>query len=292
MSTHYEKLTSCLIRSKPRSRMDEYSLQRLDIDSLKQVIADKVHNGKLICRDRRYKVIMIGASGVGKTSLVWRFVRDRFDETSSSTIGAAFCAKSIDSAAGKITLDIWDTAGQERYDSLVPMYYRDAQIIFIVFDLTDTNSLDRAIRWIGDLEYGGAASVSSIRNVNLILIGNKADCENSSHQDSRAKKFCEEHNAKTGDGEDKTIDGKKNLHFLHYVTTSAKQSVNVTETFCGAIAHIIDLEVPGSMDETLVNDDGLNLMSESSSGWGCGTFLSSINPMRLVWNPPIKDRDR
>ena len=82
------------------------------------------------------KVVLLGESAVGKTSLATRFVNNQFSEFEESTIGAAFLSKALTINNKTIKFEIWDTAGQERYQSLAPMYYRGAKVGIIVFDLT------------------------------------------------------------------------------------------------------------------------------------------------------------
>ena len=87
---------------------------------------------------KSYKLVFLGDSSVGKSSLSTRYVRKDFYEFQEPTIGfKAFLSKNIDS---KSKLDIWDTAGQERYRSLAPMYYRGAHGAFIVYDVTNSDS--------------------------------------------------------------------------------------------------------------------------------------------------------
>ena len=93
---------------------------------------------------KRYKVAILGDLSVGKSSIITRFVHDKFEDFVSSTIGAAFISKKITIDDKIIKLDFWDTAGQERYRSLIPMYYRDAAVVIIVYDITSMDSFDNA----------------------------------------------------------------------------------------------------------------------------------------------------
>jgi Ras-related protein Rab-7A len=89
------------------------------------------------------KIVAIGDSGVGKTSLIQMFEHSRFTENFKPTIGADFSNKEIKMADGKIvTLQIWDTAGQERYQSLGTAFYRGADCAFLVYDITNQNSFE------------------------------------------------------------------------------------------------------------------------------------------------------
>lgn len=107
-------------------------------------------------RMRCEKVVMLGATETGKTSIVQRFLRGTFKESSEATIGAAFFTKNISVDGQTIKLDIWDTGGQERYRSLAPMYYRDARAAIIVFDVTKSDSTSQAEEWVKEFEQSGS----------------------------------------------------------------------------------------------------------------------------------------
>lgn len=124
-----------------------------------------------------YKVVVLGESSVGKTSLVHRFTSNRFDSRTSNTIGAAFTTKvhsSPNKPDKKINLEIWDTAGQERYRSLTPMYYRNAKTALVCFDMNNVEStLDTARFWIQQLELNNSSSTEN--KIEIRLVGTKAD---------------------------------------------------------------------------------------------------------------------
>eukprot|EP01127_Copromyxa_protea_P003274 TRINITY_DN1310_c0_g1_i6.p1 TRINITY_DN1310_c0_g1~~TRINITY_DN1310_c0_g1_i6.p1 ORF type:complete len:141 (-),score=17.42 TRINITY_DN1310_c0_g1_i6:474-896(-) len=94
------------------------------------------------------KVVLLGSSGVGKTSIVIRYVQSAFAADQQATIGASFWTKRLHFVDNSITLQIWDTAGQERYRSITPMYYRGAQAAILVFDVTNIESFENAQSWI------------------------------------------------------------------------------------------------------------------------------------------------
>lgn len=101
-----------------------------------------------------------------------RFSKDEFFEFQEPTIGAAFVKQSVDLPDGsKVRFEIWDTAGQERYRSLAPMYYRDASVALVVYDITTPESYRGAQSWVKELERRGEAGVI------IALAGNKADLE-------------------------------------------------------------------------------------------------------------------
>ena len=102
---------------------------------------------------RDAKLVILGASGVGKTCIGLRFVKDTFVSYSATTIGAAFLVKEIavPPSHQRITLQIWDTAGQERFRSMAPLYYRGAVAAILVFSLVDAASFDKLKAWVREL---------------------------------------------------------------------------------------------------------------------------------------------
>ncbi|NVM27913.1 MAG: GTP-binding protein [Candidatus Helarchaeota archaeon] len=118
----------------------------------------------------RYKVVLFGDIGVGKTSLVIRFINDKFDENLVSTIGYNVYEKSLIYNECLISLMIFDFGGQERFANLRRYYARGANAAFIVFDLTSQKSFENLIKWKNDL-FGFTGEIP------FIVIGNKADLE-------------------------------------------------------------------------------------------------------------------
>ena len=98
------------------------------------------------------KILIIGESGVGKSSLMLRFVDDVFDPELPATIGVDFRVTSMNLDGNIVKLAIWDTAGQERFRTLTPSYYRGAQGIIFVYDVTNRATLDRLDHWLTETE--------------------------------------------------------------------------------------------------------------------------------------------
>ncbi|KAI5961404.1 YPT52 [Candida pseudojiufengensis] len=124
-------------------------------------------------RFAQFKLVLLGESAVGKSSIVHRFVKNTFDDLRESTIGAAFLTQSITIPESQTTIkfEIWDTAGQERYKSLAPMYYRNANAALCVYDITSSNSFKKAQDWIKELKKQAPEGII------IALVGNKSDLE-------------------------------------------------------------------------------------------------------------------
>ena len=118
-----------------------------------------------------YKLVLLGDSSVGKSSLASYFISKQFYEFQEPTIGAAFISKQITIENKTINIEIWDTAGQERYKSLAPMYYRGAEGAIIVYDITQKDSFEGAKNWLDEIKMKGP------EHCEIILVGNKLDLE-------------------------------------------------------------------------------------------------------------------
>ncbi|KAJ1416552.1 small GTPase superfamily, partial [Ochromonadaceae sp. CCMP2298] len=121
--------------------------------------------------DMQIKLLMIGDSGVGKTCLLLRYANDSFSPTFITTIGIDFKIKNIQLDGKRIKLQIWDTAGQERFRTITTSYFRGAQGILLVYDVTDRNSFISIRNWVAQIQMHADV------NVNKILIGNKCDVQ-------------------------------------------------------------------------------------------------------------------
>jgi len=115
-----------------------------------------------------FKIVFLGKSGVGKTSITLRFCRDTFTDGTEATIGASFLTKMMTVNERQIKFEMWDTAGQERYRALAPMYYRNADAAVLVYDLTDSESFTSLQSWYQELQ-------KNVPNCIIILAGNKLD---------------------------------------------------------------------------------------------------------------------
>jgi len=116
------------------------------------------------------KILIIGESAVGKSSLLIRFTDDTFDPDIGPTIGVDFKVKTLDVDGNKTKLAIWDTAGQERFRTLTPSYYRGAQGIILVYDVTSKDTFNKLEAWLSECD-----TYTTKRDVVKMLVGNKID---------------------------------------------------------------------------------------------------------------------
>ena len=156
-----------------------------------------------------FKIILIGNSGVGKSSILQRYIQKVFDENYSCTIGVDFFMKSLNIGEKSIKLQLWDTAGTEKFRSITTGYYRGANAAFVVFDLTSKKSFNALNEWIQN--YYKYSNPDSEKNV--VLIGNKSDLiEEREITEEEINNFVKDNNIK-------------------YFETSAKDGKNVDECF-------------------------------------------------------------
>ncbi|EOQ99677.1 Ras-related protein Rab-5A [Wallemia ichthyophaga EXF-994] len=123
-----------------------------------------------------FKLVLLGESAVGKSSIVMRYVNNQFSDDRESTIGAAFLTQHMKVGEDTIKFEIWDTAGQERFVCLAPMYYRNAHAALVVYSLDSKDSFDRAVKWIEELRR------QSDTHTIIILAGNKSDIPDDTKQ--------------------------------------------------------------------------------------------------------------
>jgi len=119
--------------------------------------------------DYLLKVVMVGDSGVGKSSLLKRFASREFTGDYISTIGVDFEIKQLEIDGKMVKLQIWDTAGQERFQNITTSYYRGAHCIILVYDITQQETFDHIDKWHRQI------NDHSNSNVQILLVGNKSD---------------------------------------------------------------------------------------------------------------------
>jgi small GTP-binding protein len=119
-----------------------------------------------------YKIIFVGDSGVGKSTLLERYINNNFASTHNMTIGVDFKSKKLCINNKNIQLQLWDTAGQETFRNLVISYYRHADCVIIFFDITNKESFNNVDFWYNE------AQKHKSRDILIVVIGTKKDLKN------------------------------------------------------------------------------------------------------------------
>ena len=183
----------------------ESTLDYKDIDIL------QFDNNEYNKIDLSFKVIVIGNSGVGKSSLVERATKNKFLEDYSATIGFDYCSFFIKYNNKTIKLQIWDTCGQEIYQSLITNFYKNSSLAILVYAIDDRKSFDDLDSWLKDLKKESNPDTKSI------LIGNKADLVNEREVPyEEAEKYS------------------KDYDFFEFYETSARTGLNAQKVFVKA----------------------------------------------------------
>ena len=130
-------------------------------------------SSQLVSIDKIHKIIFIGDSGVGKTSIMTRYVDDTFNQSSIASIGVDFKIKRIQIDGVAIKQQLWDTSGQERFRTITKNYYRGCHGIVFVFDVTKPESFSNLTKWVEE-----ADKYNENLLIQRIIIGNKTDLEN------------------------------------------------------------------------------------------------------------------
>lgn len=154
-----------------------------------------------------FKILTIGESGVGKTCILRRFVEDKFLKNHLATIGIDFKTKNIIVDGVQVKLKIWDTAGQERFRNITNQYYKGADGIILVYDVTDRTSFEKIREWMNQIKQNTTED-----EIGLVLLGNKCDA------DLR--------DVSENDG----IELGKELG-IQYFESSAMNNINISESF-------------------------------------------------------------
>ena len=164
--------------------------------------------------DYLFKLVLIGDSGVGKSCLLLRFADDAFTESYISTIGVDFRFRTVKIDNKTVKLQIWDTAGQERFRTITSAYYRGADGIIMVYDVTSQDSFTHVNDWLNEVNRYASEGTCKL------LVGNKSDRTDKVVQFEAAKAFA---------------DGLK----IPFLETSAKNASNVEQAFLTMASELI-----------------------------------------------------
>jgi len=193
------------------------------------------------------KVIILGDSGVGKTSLMNQYVNKKFSSQYKATIGADFLTKEVMVDDRLVTMQIWDTAGQERFQSLGVAFYRGADCCVLVYDVNNAKSFETLSSWMD--EFLVQASPRDSENFPFVVLGNKIDLEESKRMVSqkRAMTWCQ---------------SKGNIP---YFETSAKEAINVEQAFQTIAKNALQQETDVEIDFP----DPIKIDSDTKQEFGC-----------------------
>jgi small GTP-binding protein len=156
-----------------------------------------------------FKILTIGESGVGKTSIFRRYVDNKFYKDYLATVGTDFRVKTLNINDQEVKLKVWDTAGQERFSNITSQYYKGADGIVVVYDVTDFASFEKVKNWMGQIKENATNDLLCI-----ILLGNKCDC----HSEKRVV---------TAEMGEKLAEELKVKHF----ETSALENIGINDAF-------------------------------------------------------------
>ena len=170
-----------------------------------------------------YKILLLGDSSVGKTAFILRFCEGKFEDDSLTTIGLDSKTKFVSRQDKKIQLQIWDTAGQERFRSLSKSWYKGADGILLMYDISNYETFKHIKNWIGDLKNNISVAWEKLA---LIVIGNKSDLP------PEKKKV-----------DKKDIEEFENTQKLKIIEASAKEDINVNESMIALIDKMLELGV-------------------------------------------------
>jgi len=164
--------------------------------------------------DLTIKIIIVGESGTGKTSIVKRYVHNYFSSSFKATLGVDFAIKKFNRDVFDVSLQIWDVGGQERFGSMTKVYYREAQGAIIVYDVTRKETFDAVEHWKADMDSKVLGPTEE--PIPVVLLANKCDLPKTFQFENTETEL------------DSYI--KKN-RFLAWFTTSAKDDINLQKAF-------------------------------------------------------------
>ena len=181
--------------------------------------------------DLKFKIMILGESMVGKTSLINRYTLDVFGGKYLCTVGIDFQKKIIEMNGKKILLQIWDTAGQERFRNINKSYFQQSNAFILAYDMTNTDSFDQISYWIKEV------CEKSDDRIKSILVATKVDLEDNREVSTEdGEKLAKEHN-------------------LEFFETSAKDNINIKEAFENLVSQILSVSGTGERESIVITRD-------------------------------------
>jgi len=193
--------------------------------------------------DEQFKILLVGESGVGKSSLLLRYTEDTFEDL-PPTIGVDFQTKKVTVGGFRVKLTLWDTAGQERFRTLTSAYYRGAHGVLFVYDVTRRESFDSLKdEWVVEL-----TRYSTYEDVVKVVVGNKIDLEPRRVSREEGQLLARDIGAL-------------------YIESSAKESIGVDATFLDLVEAMV--HTPSLCTRQNVNNSSVNLSSRDEAATSC-----------------------
>ncbi|CAH1382378.1 hypothetical protein MTP99_006352 [Tenebrio molitor] len=191
--------------------------------------------------DHLFKLLIIGDSGVGKSSLLLRFADNTFSGSYITTIGVDFKIKTVSLDGQKVKLQIWDTAGQERFRTITSTYYRGTHGVIVVYDVTNGESFANVKRWLHEIE-------QNCDVVNRVLVGNKNDTpDRKVVLTEDAQRFADTMN-------------------IQLFETSAKDNINVEEMFMAITRLVLRSKQEMKERQNIGQNETVNLRKSNKQG--------------------------
>lgn len=203
--------------------------------------------------EKLFKVLLLGDPKVGKTSIVVRYVKKRFDEGYKTTVGVDFFLKTVEyDARTMVRMQLWDLSGQDRFKNISRVFYKAAMGVLVVFDITESLTLKSAAQWKQDLD--SKCCLDNGRPIPAVLLANKCDLMETKDKDleSLLDTFCKDNN------------------FQGWFKTSAKENINIDEAGSFLVKQMMLCD-SGLSDEEH-QQDGITNLSQTpgkNSGASC-----------------------
>ncbi|KAM9005973.1 ras-related protein Rab-32 [Sarcophilus harrisii] len=200
-------------------------------------------------QEHLFKVLVIGELGVGKTSIIKRYVHQLFSQHYRATIGVDFALKVLNwDSKTLVRLQLWDIAGQERFGNMTRVYYKEAVGAFVVFDISRESTFEAVLKWKNDLD--SKVQLANGIPIPTVLLANKCDQnKDNSHSPSQMDQFCKENG------------------FTGWFETSAKDNINIDEAVRFLVENILAnyKNFPNEDDVDKIKLDHTTLRAESKS---------------------------
>ncbi|XP_036621736.1 ras-related protein Rab-32 [Trichosurus vulpecula] len=200
-------------------------------------------------QEHLFKVLVIGELGVGKTSIIKRYVHQLFSQHYRATIGVDFALKVLNwDSKTLVRLQLWDIAGQERFGNMTRVYYKEAVGAFVVFDISRGSTFEAVLKWKNDLD--SKVQLPNGVPIPTVLLANKCDQnKDSGHSPSQMDQFCKENG------------------FTGWFETSAKDNINIDEAVRFLVENILanHKNFPNEDDVDKIKLDQDTLRAESKS---------------------------